>query len=1079
MPSNNNETTTKFLVDISELKKSMQEAKRQVAIANSEFKAVSSSMDDWTKSTDGLKAKLKQLDSNLSSQKSILSNLERQYELTVKEMGEGSKAADDLRIKINNQQAVVNKTEQEIRQYKDTLGQVSKAEETARKTGKDVTEVLDEMGKEATETGDGFTILKGAVAEFAGNIMTQLVSALKDGIAYLGSFSGEAQKAMNNFAAETGATADEVAEFKDAMVDIYNRNLGENFDDIAQSMAEVKKQAGDIGADELEEMTANALVLRDTFDFEVNESMRAAEMLMDQFGLTGTEAYNLIAQGAQNGLDKNGDLLDSINEYGVHYAQAGYTAEDFFNSLKNGTDAGTFSVDKLGDAMKEFGIRTKDTATSTTDAFKALGYGAAASQEDIDKTKDKIKDLEEKLAEATETQEELNKKSEELSKTNVQKHEQKISSLTDTIDNLEKQLKYANLEQENFNDKTSELTRIKNADKIAEYTKKLKEAKTQLKNLLIEQTDFTDSSNELAKSKNAEKIAEYAAEIEALKGTLNGLESSTGATAGSIAELQSRFAAGGEEARSATDEVLKKLFEMEDEVERNAVGVGLFGTMWEDLGADGIKALMDMNGEITLTNDALAQINSVKYNTVGEALTGIKRNLETSILMPIGDNILPKLNELANKFKAWVDDPATQAAIQDLSDQLVNFAENALDSIVNGVKWFLDNKDATIAGLVGIAAGFAAFKVAGLITSATNAIKGMAAAQWALTAAQKASVFGMIVAAIAALVAAFIYLWNNCEAFRNFWLGLWENIKNATGAAVESIGKFFTETVPNFFSGLIDWIKANWQSILLFLVNPFAGLFKYFYDNNKKFKEFVDTAINYLKQLPSKAATWLTKTISNVTQWRSNMTTKAKETGQNFLNNVVSFFKNLPSNISSWLSNAIDVVVTWGNNLAEKGKNAAKNLFNNIVDAIKGLPEKFVSIGSDIVSGLGRGFSNSISGLYSSIKSSLSGLVDKAKDALGINSPSKVFADEVGKWIPEGIAVGVKKNAKSALNSMRDLTTNAVNSARNGLSSVGGTSSSTGGVVNNFTQNNYSPKSLSRLEIYRQSKNLLGYAGGV
>jgi len=78
-------TTTKFAVDISELKKAMQEAKRQVAVANSEFKAVSSSMDDWTKSTDGISAKLKQLDSNLKSQKTILGSLEEQYERTVKE----------------------------------------------------------------------------------------------------------------------------------------------------------------------------------------------------------------------------------------------------------------------------------------------------------------------------------------------------------------------------------------------------------------------------------------------------------------------------------------------------------------------------------------------------------------------------------------------------------------------------------------------------------------------------------------------------------------------------------------------------------------------------------------------------------------------------------------------------------------------------------------------------------------------------------------------------------------------------------------------------------------------------------
>ena len=99
-------------------------------------------------------------------------------------------------------------------------------------------------------------------------------------------------------------------------------------------------------------------------------------MLMDQFGISGEEAFNLIAQGAQNGLDKNGDLLDSINEYSVHYKQLNFTAEEFFNSMINGAESGTFSVDKLGDAVKEFGIRVKDTADSTTEGFELIGLDA-------------------------------------------------------------------------------------------------------------------------------------------------------------------------------------------------------------------------------------------------------------------------------------------------------------------------------------------------------------------------------------------------------------------------------------------------------------------------------------------------------------------------------------------------------------------------------------------------------------------------------------------------------------------------------------------------------------------------------
>ena len=118
--------------------------------------------------------------------------------------------------------------------------------------------------------------------------------------------------------------------------------------------------SGEVDPTKIEELTQNALMLRDTFGFDIQEQMRAVNMLMDQFGLSGEEAFNLIAQGAQNGLDKNGDLLDSINEYSVHFKSLGLDAEDMFNSFANGADAGTFSVDKLGDAVKDFGIRVKD-----------------------------------------------------------------------------------------------------------------------------------------------------------------------------------------------------------------------------------------------------------------------------------------------------------------------------------------------------------------------------------------------------------------------------------------------------------------------------------------------------------------------------------------------------------------------------------------------------------------------------------------------------------------------------------------------------------------------------------------------
>lgn len=202
----NEETTTKFKVDISELKKSMQQAKREISLANSEFKEASSSMDDWSKSSDGISAKLKQLDSTLKSQKTILSSLEGQYEAVVAEQGEGSAAADRLKVAINNQKAAINKTQRDISTYESTLADVSKAEKIAAATGKDVSEVLDDIGNEAEDAGDGFTVFKGAIATFAGNALTGLANAIKGGISNIINLADETREYRTELAKlETGA----------------------------------------------------------------------------------------------------------------------------------------------------------------------------------------------------------------------------------------------------------------------------------------------------------------------------------------------------------------------------------------------------------------------------------------------------------------------------------------------------------------------------------------------------------------------------------------------------------------------------------------------------------------------------------------------------------------------------------------------------------------------------------------------------------------------------------------------------------------------------------------------------------
>lgn len=180
---------------------------------------------------------------------------------------------------------------------------------------------------------------------------------------------------LNKLQMQTGATDEEMKSMEESMKNIYNANLGESFDDIAQSMASVNQVTGQSGQ-ALESLTKDALLLRDTFEFDVVESTRAADSMMKNFGISGDEAMNLIAQGAQQGLDKNGDLLDTLNEYSPQFAAIGLSAEDALNLMATSAENGAFSVDKIGDSIKEMNIKMKDGNEDTISALKTLGLNA-------------------------------------------------------------------------------------------------------------------------------------------------------------------------------------------------------------------------------------------------------------------------------------------------------------------------------------------------------------------------------------------------------------------------------------------------------------------------------------------------------------------------------------------------------------------------------------------------------------------------------------------------------------------------------------------------------------------------------
>lgn len=1193
MGKENNNYTAKFKVDISDLKKNITEANKNIRMANAEFKAATAGMDDWKNSAEGISEKLKQLTKVLDGENAKLKSyqeqlarvskaeeenskraevLKKQYQEAAKQFGENSeeckklqsalnavekeqesnaKGVEDLRIKILNQQATVGRTEKEFRNYQKQLENVENVSKQAEGAADDLSGSLKDVegsAENATTSTEklkeGFTVVKGVIASLIAEGIKKLSSEFVDLAKQAVNFKAEFESAMNTLQVQTGMSSKEMEKYNGIMKEMYNKNYGDSFDDIAQSIATVAQNSKEVDPAKIQELTEGALTLRDAFGFEVNDTMRAANMLMDQFGISGEEAYNLIAQGAQNGLNKNGDLLDTINEYAVHFKQTGLSAEDFFNMLENGAEEGTFSVDKLGDAWKEFGIRAKDTTTTTTEAYEILGL---------------------------------------------------------------------------------------NAD-----------------------------------------------------------------------EMRAKFAAGGESAKQATDTILTALFSMDDAVKQNQAGVDLFGTMWEDLGADAIKALSDTNGEITTTKNSLEEINKVQYSGFKNELEQMGRELQTSVFEPLAEKVIPQVKKFFDTLK---NSGALQSFSNILGDVAGIFLELAnkllppalklLEGILKNFKW--------LAPAVGaVVTAFLTYKKASKAIDGTNTSVGLLAkgisnvcggidlqiAKQTILNGLK-SPWGALAVGVGTLITGLVVLAANMETESSLLRKQREEAEANIKARQELIDKQNeqiatglgeieqTQRLSAELETLVDAngkVKEGYENRVQFIIgelNEALGTEFELIDGHiakygelkgqidsliekkraqiiveaqeEAYKEAVlnyqDKAIekqklyNDLKDIEAQIAnetdsqilrglyqkqsetqrtydavsqevsgyyndimtyernatllasdnaedwkkiqTDITATASNTTNakkeqlqqqltadkdYLEQMKTAYAQTNDETLADMIKTKEESIANTQAQIDSMASTVNTgfpsvlsaWGtgmnnavNAVSEKSPFFQSAMSGNVDSIVSGVSgngwkisdalgttmtdgekkvedekENFTTSGNWIMEGLKSGVENGSGGVLGAIGGVASALVKRFNREMGIESPSKVMAS-TAKWIPEGVSKGIKDNSKVAVNQMKSFAVQMIDTAKTTLkdgrlsdvfgadiqgaadtlskvklgskaarvlegtnynlssgTSLGyiGSASQSMQKEYNFYQNNYSPKALSRFDIYRQSKNLLSQA---
>lgn len=292
----------------------------------------------------------------------------------------------------NDLDAAEKKVEKHAKQTSQKTEQIEKQTAEVQKNVKeDVTDFHQQKNREQEESDEDSYGKREDAAKSHGEKLKSIASGtakaigvgmLAVGTAVVGigvsavNSANNLDQAMNQFIASTGKGTDETERYKTVLENIYKNNYGESFDDIGQAMAEVTKQLGNMDDSALQEVTESAFALRDTFEYEISESTRAAKAMMDNFGTSGEEAMSLIAAGAQNGLDYSGELIDSINEYSVQFAKLGLDADDMFKIFQKGAETGAWNLDKIGDAVKEMSIRVIDGSDTTKDGFESIGLNA-------------------------------------------------------------------------------------------------------------------------------------------------------------------------------------------------------------------------------------------------------------------------------------------------------------------------------------------------------------------------------------------------------------------------------------------------------------------------------------------------------------------------------------------------------------------------------------------------------------------------------------------------------------------------------------------------------------------------------
>ena len=334
--------------DMEKLEANTKQLEAEQKRLTSSFKLQNAELGQNASEADKLELAQKQLRQQMEMTDRVVHNLEQQLSAAKRVYGENSTEVQQLETKLN--------------QAKTTMKQFENSLQSVGRSGDQAADGMEQLGKkldlnnmmEATE------VLQGMSEK-----LIELGKAAMD-------IAIDFDRSQRKIQSSLGLTQKGAENLGKISKDVWKKGFGESLEEVDTALIKVYQNMRDVPYDELKMASEDVLTLAKVYDVDLNEATRGAGQLMSQFGLSTQHTFDLLAAGAQEGLNYSDELFDNLSEYAPLFKQAGFTADEMFTILANGTRDGAYNLDYINDTVAEFGKKVQDGSKGTADAFADL-----------------------------------------------------------------------------------------------------------------------------------------------------------------------------------------------------------------------------------------------------------------------------------------------------------------------------------------------------------------------------------------------------------------------------------------------------------------------------------------------------------------------------------------------------------------------------------------------------------------------------------------------------------------------------------------------------------------------------------